>query len=46
MTEDQIEWTIGSNETKLPEGLNRPEWWSKSFKEQSTIVRQRFYKAE
>ena len=39
-TEDQIEWTIGSNETKLPEDLNRPELWSKSLEEQERIVRE------
>ncbi len=39
-TEDQIEWTIGSNVTRLPEDLNRPELWSKSLEEQERIVRE------
>src|SRR5829696_3058902 len=38
LTEEQIEWTIGSNKTRLEEDLNRPEQWSKSFLEQLTIV--------
>jgi hypothetical protein len=40
ITEDQIEWTLGSNETKLPEDLNRPELWSKSIEEQVKIIRE------
>jgi hypothetical protein len=39
-TEDQIEWTIGSDETRPPEDLNRPELWSKSLEEQERIVRE------
>ena len=39
-TGDQIEWTIGSNVTRLPENLNRPELWSKSLEEQERIVRE------
>jgi hypothetical protein len=38
----RIEWTIGSNETKLPEDLNRPELWSKSVEEQVRIVKEHF----
>jgi uncharacterized membrane-anchored protein YhcB (DUF1043 family) len=34
ITQDQVELTIGSNETKLPEVLNHPELWSKSLEEQ------------
>ncbi len=34
ITQDQVESTIGSNETRLPEGLNHPELWSKSLEEQ------------
>jgi hypothetical protein len=35
----QIEWTIGSNETKLGEDLNRlPAWWGKSLEEQERII--------
>ena len=41
LTEEQLEWTIGSIETKLPEGLNRPQWWSKSIEEQTKIVQER-----
>jgi hypothetical protein len=49
LTEEQIEWTIGSNETdfltkfptELPEGLNRPQLWSKSIEEQTKIVQER-----
>jgi hypothetical protein len=41
ITEDHLEWTLGSNETKLPEDLNRPELWSKSIGEQARIVRER-----
>jgi hypothetical protein len=38
LTEELIEWTMGSNETNLPEGLNRPELWSKSRDEQYRII--------
>jgi hypothetical protein len=41
LTQEQIEWTIGSNETELPEGLNRPQLWSKSIEEQTKIVQER-----
>ncbi|HEV2092305.1 MAG TPA: pentapeptide repeat-containing protein [Rubrobacter sp.] len=37
----QIEWTVGSNETSLPDSLNRPEWWSYSIEEQKKIIRER-----
>ena len=40
ITEDQIEWTLGSNETKLGEDLKRPELWCKGFIEQATIIRE------
>jgi hypothetical protein len=40
ITEDQIKWTVGSNETNLPEDLNPPELWSKSYEEQVRIVRE------
>ena len=40
ITEDQIEWTLGSNETKLGEDLKRPELWSKGLIEQATIIRE------
>jgi uncharacterized protein YjbI with pentapeptide repeats len=43
MTEDQIEWTIGSNDTILPEGFYRPELWSKSYEEQEEILRKRMF---
>jgi hypothetical protein len=46
MTQDQINWTIGSSETNLPEGLNRPKWWSKSIEEQEKIVQERSDRAE
>jgi uncharacterized protein YjbI with pentapeptide repeats len=42
ITEDQIQWTLGSNETELPEDLNPPELWSKSLEEQERIVREHF----
>jgi hypothetical protein len=41
ITQDQIESTIGSSETKLPEGLNHPELWSKSPGEQMDILQER-----
>jgi uncharacterized protein YjbI with pentapeptide repeats len=41
LTQEQIEWTIGSNETALPEGLDRPQSWSKSTEEQTKIVQER-----
>jgi hypothetical protein len=41
LTQDQIEWTVGSNETKLPEGRARPELWRKSFEEQVKILQER-----
>jgi hypothetical protein len=40
ITEHQIEWTLGSNETKLGEDLKRPELWSKGLIEQATIIRE------
>jgi hypothetical protein len=40
LTKELIEWTIGSNETKLGEALNHPELWSKSIDEQIEIVRE------
>jgi hypothetical protein len=42
ITEDQLEWTLGSNETKIPEDLNRPELWSKSVEEQIMLVGEQF----
>jgi len=41
LTQEQIEWTIGSSETKLPEGLNRPQWWSEDIEQQIKIVQER-----
>jgi hypothetical protein len=41
LTQEQIEWTVGSNETKLPKGLNRPQLWSKSIEEQTKIIDER-----
>jgi hypothetical protein len=41
LTQEQIEWTFGCNETELPEGLNRPQLWSKSIEEQTKIVQER-----
>jgi uncharacterized protein YjbI with pentapeptide repeats len=38
ITQDQIESTIGSSETKLPEGLDHPESWSKGLREQKAIL--------
>jgi uncharacterized protein YjbI with pentapeptide repeats len=45
LSQEQIDLTRGTNKTtnqskktELPEGLNRPQWWSKSFEEQSRIV--------
>jgi uncharacterized protein YjbI with pentapeptide repeats len=29
LTQDQLNWALGDEDTKLPEGLNRPELWSK-----------------
>jgi hypothetical protein len=46
LTQEQIEWTTGSNETELPEGLNRPQLWSKSFEEQRNVLVERFNRAE
>ena len=37
---EMIKWTIGSNETVLPEDLPRPELWSKSNEEQVKIIRE------
>jgi hypothetical protein len=37
--QEQIESTIGSSETKLPEGLNHPQLWSKSLHEQIEQIR-------
>jgi hypothetical protein len=42
LSQDQIEWTIGTNETKLPKNLNPPELWSKSYEEQVSTLREHF----
>jgi uncharacterized protein YjbI with pentapeptide repeats len=46
LTQEQIEWTIGLNntafQTKLPKGLNRPPLWSKSLEEQVKIIIEHF----
>jgi uncharacterized protein YjbI with pentapeptide repeats len=50
LNQKQIDWTLGNNEplegltrnaTKLPEGLNRPKFWSKDVFEQIKIVGRR-----
>jgi hypothetical protein len=45
LTQEQIEWTIGLNETKLwtalPKDLNRPQLWSESIEEQTRLVHAR-----
>ena len=46
ITQDQIESTIGSSETKLPEGRNRPKLWSKSLEEQKEILEVHINRAE
>jgi uncharacterized protein YjbI with pentapeptide repeats len=38
LTQELIELTIGSYETRLPEDLNRPELWSKRFEEQVEVI--------
>ena len=43
LTQNQIEWTIGSNTTKLPEGFYRPELWRKNIDEQIKILREHMY---
>jgi hypothetical protein len=43
LTQRQIQWTRGSHETTLPEGLNHPELWSKSIEEQVQIVTEHVY---
>jgi uncharacterized protein YjbI with pentapeptide repeats len=40
MTQEQVDLTIGSNKAELPEGLNRPQWWSKGIEEQRRIVQE------
>jgi len=42
ITEDQIEWTIGMDGTKLGKDLNPPELWSERIEKQYTIIRERF----
>jgi uncharacterized protein YjbI with pentapeptide repeats len=37
--QDQIDCTVGSSETKLPEDLDRPGWWNRSIEEQKNLVR-------
>jgi len=39
LTPEQIEWTIGNEMTILPDGLVRPPTWSKSYPEQSSLIR-------
>jgi uncharacterized protein YjbI with pentapeptide repeats len=38
MAQEQIQWTLGSNKTQLPQDLNRPELWSKDIEEQRRIL--------
>jgi hypothetical protein len=38
LTRDTNKTTNHSKKTELPERLNRPQWWSESFEEQSRIV--------
>jgi uncharacterized protein YjbI with pentapeptide repeats len=40
LTQEQIEWTIGSDETLLTEGLHPPELWSKSIEEQAQLAQE------
>jgi len=47
LSQERIALTIGSNKatnyskkTELPEGLNRPQWWSKGIEEQRGIVQE------
>ncbi len=40
LTQEQIDLTIGSSKAELPEGLNRPQWWSKGIEEQRRIVQE------
>ena len=40
LTQEQIDWTIGLNETELPEGLNHPKLWSQGIEEQRKIAKE------
>jgi uncharacterized protein YjbI with pentapeptide repeats len=42
LSHEQIKWTVGSNETDLPEDLERPESWSLRAGEQARILREHF----
>jgi hypothetical protein len=44
LAQEQIEWTIGSNETELPEGLNRPQLWNKDMEQQWKIIQERLHR--
>src|SRR5215213_6854542 len=46
LTQKQIEWTKGSQETKLPEHLKYPELWTKSVEEQVQIVSKHVHGAD
>jgi len=41
LTSDQLKWTCGDDRTELPEGLDPPVLWSKSFEEQIKIIEER-----
>ena len=43
LPQEQIEWTIGSDKTLLPKGLNRPQLWNKDIEQQREIVRGRLH---
>jgi hypothetical protein len=45
LTRDTNKTTNHSKKTELPERLNRPQWWSESFEEQSRIVQKAIYDA-
>ena len=46
LTQEQIESAIGQAHTKLPEGLNYPEFWSQSHKEQTLILQERWRRSQ
>jgi hypothetical protein len=42
LTQEQIKWTIGDlHKTKLPEGIDHPDLWSKSIEEQRKTAQER-----
>ena len=46
LTQEQIDWAIGDEETTLPNGVVRPAAWSRNIEEQNEIIEKRLEETE